>query len=90
MRDDDFGNGLQFCVHDGLPEAAPLEQWEKDELSLPRNLQWDVVSKIEDKRVQAQAITTRDLHLRAMRANREEGYDARRPFRVQRVRFRSE
>lgn len=79
-RNDDFGNGLQFCTHDGLPPAAPLEQWELDEEALHPSLRWEVVSQITDPDRKSQALTSRDMHLRGMRANREDGYDPRRPF----------
>jgi hypothetical protein len=35
-RNDDYGNGLQFCVHDGLPTAASLSYEEKLQVASPR------------------------------------------------------
>ncbi|MFL6333822.1 MAG: hypothetical protein ACJ754_10970 [Pyrinomonadaceae bacterium] len=87
-RNDDFGNGLQFVTHDGLPPAASLTQDEMDEESLHPNLRWETVSKITDPAIQSAAITSRQMQLEGMRRNREERFDARRTFRTPRVRFR--
>jgi hypothetical protein len=35
-RNDDFGNGLMFCVHDGLPVAVALSYDEKLQVASPR------------------------------------------------------
>jgi hypothetical protein len=79
-RNDDFGNGLQFCTHDGLPPAAALEQWEIDEEALHPSLRWDVVNQLPPGESRNMALTSRDLHLQGMRRNREEGFSAARPF----------
>jgi hypothetical protein len=42
-RNDDFGNGLMFCVHDGLPQAVSLNYGEKIRAVSP------VVQTLEEK-----------------------------------------
>jgi hypothetical protein len=84
-RNDDFGNGLMFCVHDGLPPAARLEQWEIDEETLSPALRWENIEKMSDKAVQAQAWTNRQIALGHIRHSRGQGTAPR--FGVARVRF---
>ena len=84
-RNDDFGNGLMFCVHDGLPPAARLEQWEIDEETLGPALRWESIEKMTDKAAQAQACTNRQLALGHIRYSREAGRSPH--FGVTRVRF---
>jgi hypothetical protein len=42
-RNDDFGNGLMFCVHDGLPQAVSLSYGEKMRAVAP------VIQTLEEK-----------------------------------------
>lgn len=46
-RNDDFGNGLMFCVHDGLPQAIPLTRRELVHEHIAPHLRPENMPKVE-------------------------------------------
>ena len=76
--DDDLVDCLRAFATHRWPQRPPLSQAERDELSLPPHLQWKFVSRIQDPQVKSMALSSRDMALKRILYEREEGAGHRR------------
>jgi hypothetical protein len=69
-RNDDFGNGLQMCVFDGLPVAVELTERQMREARLPAHLRAENIPSLPPDE-QCRAVQARDFWLNEFGYGRE-------------------